>query len=175
MTRIVKATILDLPQIVALTRECAKKLMAEGIFQWNEFYPSKEVLHKDIELQQIWKIELSNEIVGIIVISEIKDLEYNSVQWLTEDYNNIYIHRLAVHPHFQGRGYAIKLMDFAEAYAKENNFNSVRLDTFSRNKRNQRFYESRDYVKLENIYFPKQSKHPFYCYELIINASRIKH
>ena len=175
MTRIVKATISDLPQIIALTSECAKKLIAEKIFQWNEFYPSKEVLKKDIELRQIWKMVLKDEIIGIIVISEIKDLEYNSVQWLTHDSNNIYIHRLALHPHVQGRGFARKMMDFAEAYAKENNFDSVRLDTFSQNKRNQRFYESRDYVKLENIYFPNQSKHPFYCYELILNASRIKH
>lgn len=175
MTGIVKATISDLPQILLLTRECAKKLIVEGIFQWNKYYPSKEVLHKDIESQQIWKMVLNHEIVGIIVLSEIKDVEYNGVQWLTEDSNNIYIHRLAVHPHFQGRGYARKLMDFAEAYAKENNFDSVRLDTFSQNKRNQRFYESRDYVKLENIYFPNQSKHPFFCYELLLNASRIRH
>ena len=52
--------------------------------------------------------------------------------------------------------------------ARENDFDSVRLDTFSQNKRNQKFYEARGYKKLENIYFPKQSTHPFNCYELVL-------
>ena len=52
--------------------------------------------------------------------------------------------------------------------AKEKKFASVRLDTFSVNKRNLKFYESRGYQRLEGIYFPKQSEFPFYCYELIL-------
>nr|WP_316931595.1 hypothetical protein [Flavimarina sp. Hel_I_48] len=61
-------------------------------------------------------------------------------------------------------------MFFAENLAKEGNFQSVRLDTFSQNERNQKFYEKRGYQKLGAIYFLKQSKHPFYCYELPLNG-----
>jgi ribosomal protein S18 acetylase RimI-like enzyme len=64
-------------------------------------------------------------------------------------------------------GFAKQLMDFSETYARSNNYSSMRLDTFSQNKRNQKFYEIRGYQKLGAIYFPKQSEHPFYCYELI--------
>jgi ribosomal protein S18 acetylase RimI-like enzyme len=87
---------------------------------------------------------------------------------LTKNKNNIYIHRLAVHPNLQGKGYAQQLMKFAEHYAQENNVLSIRLDTFSQNKRNQKFYELRGYKKLGDIFFPKQSKHPFHCYELVL-------
>jgi ribosomal protein S18 acetylase RimI-like enzyme len=59
-------------------------------------------------------------------------------------------------------------MSFAEEFAQKNNYASVRLDTFSVNKRNQRFYELRGYKKLGDIYFPKQSEFPFHCYELIL-------
>ena len=59
-------------------------------------------------------------------------------------------------------------MKFAEHYAQENNVLSIRLDTFSQNKRNQKFYELRGYKKLGDIFFPKQSKHPFHCYELVL-------
>jgi ribosomal protein S18 acetylase RimI-like enzyme len=99
-------------------------------------------------------------------MTTIKDEEYVPIKWLTKD-KNIYIHRLAVHPKFQGKGIAQKMMTFAENYAKTNGYFSVRLDTFSQNKRNQKFYETRGYKRLGNIYFPKQSKHPFYCYELV--------
>ncbi len=165
-----KASILDLEQLYALTKSCAKDMIENGIFQWNENYPSKEVLKKDIKLQQIWKLYESNKIIGIIVLTEIEDKEYEKVKWLTKNYKNLYIHRLAILPEFQGKGYAQKLMDFTENYAKENNFKSIRLDTFSKNKRNQLFYEKRNYTKLDKIYFSNQSEDPFYCYEKILNA-----
>ena len=75
---------------------------------------------------------------------------------------------MAIHPDFQSKGYAQKLMAFGENYAKQYGFTSVRLDTFSQNKRNQQFYENRGYQKLGSIFYPKQSEHPFYCYELVL-------
>ena len=59
-------------------------------------------------------------------------------------------------------------MDFVEKFSEDNNYVSIRLDTFSKNKKNQLFYELRGYKKLEEIYFPNQSEYPFYCYELVL-------
>ncbi len=165
-----KASISDLEHIYSLTKSCAKHMIANGIFQWNEKYPSNEVLKKDIELQQIWKLEVHETIVGIIVLTKVEDKEYLNVKWLTKNVNNIYIHRLAVLPAYQGKKCAQKLMDFAENYASNKKYSSIRLDTFSQNKRNQLFYEKRNYTKLENIYFPNQSEYPFYCYEKVLNV-----
>lgn len=165
-----KAVKSDLVQLFSVVKSCGQNLIEQGIFQWNEEYPSKEVLQNDIALQQIWKLELANRIVGLIVLTEIEDAEYKQVKWLTKNQHHLYIHRLAVHPNFQGKGCAQKLMDFAEKYAKENEYNSIRLDTFSQNKRNLNFYKQRNYIKLESIYFPNQSAFPFYCYEKIMNV-----
>ena len=165
-----KASEQDLEQLLAVVKSCGQNLIEQGIFQWNENYPSKAVLLEDIALGQIWKLEEGNSIVGLIVLTEIEDVEYQQVKWLTINDKNIYIHRLAVHPNFQGKGFAQKLMDFAENYALENGYKSIRLDTFSQNKRNLQFYEKRNYVKLESIYFSNQSAFPFYCYEKIINV-----
>jgi len=87
---------------------------------------------------------------------------------LTVTSNNLYIHRLAIDPIMQSKGYAQQLMSFAENYGRKNNYESIRLDTFSKNTRNQRFYEQRGYIRLENVYFLNQSQDPFYCYELIL-------
>lgn len=164
-----KAIFSDLEQIYSLTKKCAQALIGKGIFQWNDAYPSKVVIKNDIQFQQIWKWEENNQIIGIIVLTGIEDIEYENVQWLTKNSKNLYIHRLAVHPKFQGKGFAQQLMDFAENYAKTNQYVSVRLDTFSQNFRNMKFYEERNYNRLEAIYFPKQSEFPFYCYELVLN------
>ena len=71
-------------------------------------------------------------------------------------------------PTHQRMGYAQKMMSFAEDFARENKYLSVRLDTFSKNVNNQNFYQKRGYKKLGNIFFPNQSESPFYCYELIL-------
>jgi ribosomal protein S18 acetylase RimI-like enzyme len=168
--KIKKATTADLGQLYSITKNCAADMIKRGIFQWSDQYPSIDILQKDIGLQQIWKLENKNTIIGIIVLTEIEDKEYKNVKWLTENAHNLYVHRLAVNPKFQGMGYAQKLMGFAEKFAQENNYKSIRLDTFSKNMRNQKFYEKRNYTRLESVYFLNQSEHPFYCYEKIINA-----
>ncbi len=162
-----KALFSDLDAICQLTRTCAKAMIANGIYQWNEHYPTRERFQKDIELEELYVFE-ELSIRGIMVLTEQIDEEYIPIKWLTQNKNNIYVHRLAVDPTYWGQGYAQQLMDFAEDYAKKNQYQSVRLDTFSQNKRNQKFYETRGYKRLGEIFFPKQSKHPFYCYELPI-------
>ncbi len=163
-----KAKPSDVSTIVSLTKACAKAMIAKEIYQWNEHYPTQARFEKDIALEESYVLEHTGKIVGTIVITELMDDEYIPVQWLTDNQNNVYIHRLAVHPDFWGQGYAQQLMDWAEEYAREHAFLSIRLDTFSQNKRNQRFYETRGYKRLGIIYFPKQSEHPFYCYELVL-------
>jgi len=163
-----KAQIKDLEEIKKLTEACARAMIKKQIFQWNEHYPSLEKLLDDIIREELYVYTNDSRIIGIIVITEVMDEEYIPIEWLSETNNNIYIHRLATHPDYWGQGYAQKLMDFAENFARKNGFESVKLDTFSKNERNQRFYEARDYKRLGNIYFPKQSEHPFYCYELLI-------
>lgn len=163
-----KATLKDIEEIIKITKACARFMISKGIYQWNEHYPNNAAFKNDVLRNELYVIESKKTLVGCVVISSFMDEEYIPISWLTENGHNIYIHRLAIHPNYQGKGYAQKLMDFAENFAKVNNYSSVRLDTFSQNKRNQKFYELRGYKRLGNIYFPKQSQHPFYCYELVL-------
>ena len=162
-----KATQKDIDSIIEITKACAADMVSKDIYQWNEYYPNKAVFIRDVKRHELYVIEIKNIIVGCVTISDFMDKEYEPIFWLTPNEKNIYIHRLAVHPEYQGQGYAQQLMTFSENFSRENNFNSVRLDTFSQNHRNQKFYELRGYKKLEPIYFPKQSEHPFHCYELV--------
>jgi len=162
------AKISEITDIITISKTCAQHMIDKGIYQWNDCYPSKEHFETDIERDELFVLELGHKVAGTIVISTLMDEEYKHVQWLTPNGNNIYIHRLSIHPENQGRGHAQVLMNFAEDFAKAKNFDSVRLDTFSQNMRNQKFYETRGYTRLGDIYFPKQSEHPFHCYELLL-------
>ena len=163
-----KALKTDIEPIIKITKACAKAMIANGIYQWNEHYPNRSAFINDIKRNELYVLEVKGEVKGCIVISTLMDQEYVPIKWLTKNKNNIYIHRLGIHPELQGKGYAQKLMTFAEEFAIEHNYSSIRLDTFSQNKRNQKFYELRGYNRLGDIYFPKQSEFPFHCYELVL-------
>ncbi len=162
------AKLSEISDIIVMTRACSAFMIENGIYQWNENYPSKNKFENDLGRKELYVFEIEKRIVGTIVISTFMDEEYVPIAWSTPNDNAIYIHRLAVHPDHQQKGYAQKMMRFAETYAEKNGFVSIRLDTFSQNRRNQRFYEARGYQKLGDIYFPKQSEHPFHCYELVL-------
>ncbi len=163
-----KAEEIDIKPIMLMTNACARAMIAQGVFQWNEHYPDVTAFENDIKRNELYVLEVEGEVKGSIVISTLMDEEYIPIKWYTDNKNNIYVHRLAIHPDFQGKGNAQQLMDFAEQFANQNNYSSIRLDTFSQNKRNQKFYELRGYKRLGEIYFPKQSEYPFDCYELVL-------
>ena len=164
-----KAVVEDIPQIKKITEACAQYMIDQGIYQWNKNYPSLEVLTKDVKANNVYVYLVEQKIVGTVMFSMEMDDFYTEVNWLTPNFNQLYVHRLAVHPHYQKHGIARALMDFGEALAKEKKCLSIRLDTFSKNPRNNRFYQARQYQQVGQVFFSQKSEHPFYCYEKLLN------
>lgn len=159
----------ELNSILELTRACGRHMRENGIDQWDENYPDIDSLRRDIESKTLFAYRENDEVIGIVVLNETQDPEYAEINWSTrESDRNIVVHRLAVSPDHQGKGIARKIMDFAEEWAKENDFDAIRLDTFSQNPRNQRFYKNRGYTELGSVYLSYKKEHPYFCYELLL-------
>ncbi|MDG1147729.1 MAG: GNAT family N-acetyltransferase [Crocinitomicaceae bacterium] len=163
-----KGTYSEINSIISLIKACGKNLRDNGIDQWDESYPSIENITNDIQTETLFTYKIESEIVGVVVLNEMQDEEYAEINWLTPfDSKNIVIHRLAVSPPYQGRGIARKIMEFAEEFALNNNYCSIRLDTFSQNLRNQKFYANRGYVELGSVHLKYKKDHPYICYEML--------
>lgn len=158
----------DICRILGIARACGASMRAAGIFQWNESYPTERAFQNDLARRELWVFDPGPGPVACLVVSEQMDPEYRGVAWNSPHAGARYVHRLAVHPDWQRKGLAGKLMDFAESHARAQGATSIRLDTFSRNSGNQRFYENRGYRRLGAVYFPNQSAYPFYCYEYLL-------
>ena len=169
MFKIELANINDLDRVKKIADDCALEMVSRKIFQWDENYPNIEIFKKDIDNQNLYVYRNKSLILGCIMLSLSKDEVYNNINWLTKDEKNLYVHRLAVDPHYQNKGIGKLLMDFAEEYGRINSLKSIRLDTFSKNERNKKFYRSREYIQLDNVYFPNQSEFPFHCFEKILD------
>ncbi len=159
----------EIDQIITLTKACGKHMRENGIDQWDEHYPDRISIENDVATKTIYCYRENAKIVGIVVLNELQDEEYTEIDWLTdENSRNLVVHRLAVYPESQGQGIAQQLMTFAENFAQKNNYDSIRLDTFSQNPRNQRFYTKRGYTDLGSIYLKYKKEHPYFCYELLL-------
>ena len=159
----------EIEEILELTHACGQHMRDHGIDQWDESYPNQEVILQDLKTQTLFTYRENNEILGIIVLNEQQDEEYSQINWSTSKTDrNIVVHRLAVKPSEQKRGIARRLMDFAEKWSRDNLYDAIRLDTFSQNLRNQRFYLKRGYTDLGSVYLKYKKDDPYYCYELLL-------
>lgn len=163
------AKIEEIDRIVDICKRCGLFLRQNGIDQWDENYPKREIIQQDVETETLFVYADNENLKGLVVLNETQDDEYNEIDWLTKDSSrNLVVHRLAVHPDYQGQGIAQKLMDYAEVYAEKLNYDSIRLDTFSQNQRNQTFYQRRNYTELGTVYLKYKKAYPYYCYEKLI-------
>lgn len=165
---IAEATKVDLPFIMNLIAACTRDLDSQGIDQWDEIFPDKQKIAHDIEQHSLYVATLKRDCCGMIVINDKQPLEYKDVDWKYGGEKILVIHRLTIHPDWQGQGMAQVLMDFAERLGKERHFASVRLDAFIENPRAVNFYECRGYRKAGIVHFRKG---PFFCFERRLEES----
>lgn len=82
---------------------------------------------------------------------------------------HLVVHRLAVRPTAQGKGYGSRMMDFVERYASEQKARTIRLDTYIPNARNMGFYAKRGYIEAEGHVFFAPQKGGFACFEKAVD------
>jgi len=183
--KITIATKGDVQDIMKLIGFCIKDLKNQGIYQWNDHYPTLDHIKESIQIQSLYilknkdpsntlcvfgapKIYDFRACMGIISIGEQQPEGYEEINWSNKTGKVLVISKLAVNPKCQGHGIGQKLMDFAENYAIEKEYNSIRLDAYSDNPRALKFYRKRNYKKVGEQYFPRRDL-PFYCFEKLIN------
>jgi ribosomal protein S18 acetylase RimI-like enzyme len=158
------AEIEDAKEIYAIYLNAKKNLIESGIFQWTDSYPSSKIITEDIRNKYLYVLTCDNDIIGAINISEEQEKEYETIDWKFDDSKILVIHRLVIDPKYQRKGHARELMNFAEKFADEYKYTSIRLDAYSPNTRVIEFYKARDYFIRGEVYFPER-EFPFYCME----------
>lgn len=162
--RIEKGEHPDLEELFPIYVSAKMELERKGIFQWTNNYPTRDIIENDLRQGVLHLLKEGSEIIGAINLSEEQEKEYQSIQWKFTRGKILVIHRLVICPQHQRQGYASKLMDFAEDFAREKDYSSIRLDAYSDNQGVLGFYKKREYFIRGEVYFPER-EHPFFCME----------
>ena len=158
------ATKNDLKAVFTLLGRCKDNLVGQGIFQWDDKYPNIECLKNDIYKGSLAKLTISNQLIGVISFDDVQEPEYSTVNWQSNSEPIAIIHRLAVDPLFQSKGFAKKLMHFTEKSISDFGFRTIRLDAYSGNEMLLGFYSKLHYKTVGSILFPYRNL-PFICME----------
>ena len=140
--------------IMVLIARCVEAMQAGGSDQWDEHYPSREIIAADLAAGTLYVCEEEGEVAAIVVLDEKQAGQYAGIIWAEREGPQLVMHRLAVHPDRQGRGHARRLIAFAEACANEQGYAAIRLDTYERNVSALKLYTSLGYDRRGEIDYP---------------------
>ena len=160
------ATQKDLNKIMIMYHECVQGMLNLGIDQWNEEYPNRDIIKKDIDDQCYYIGILNSEVVAGIRIDNLQDPTYLEIKWNDESNKFMVVHRLGTSRKVWGQGIGKLMMEFAHKFAQSKECKSMRLDTYSNNSKAIDFYQKLGYQKLGSINL-KPEKDIYFCFEKV--------
>ena len=140
-----KANIKKQPEIMNLIKSAIINMEKTGIYQWDEFYPTEEVVTNDINNGELYVGKVGDKIAVIYVINTSCDKEYYDGDWQYPNANYRIIHRLCVHPDFQNNDIAKATMQHIETELRQLGVDAIRLDAFTENPYALSLYENLGY------------------------------
>ena len=135
----------DIDDVFALIKAAIVQMEADGIFQWDEFYPAKEDFLRDIENKTLYLAMEDANLAAVYVISRESDAAYKTAGWQCGDESACILHRFCVSPDHQRKGIGKAVLAHIERQIHEMGYESVRLDVFTENPYAQRLYRNSGY------------------------------
>lgn len=127
----------DIEAIMGIISDAQAALRELGIDQWQDGYPTAEIIERDIESKVGYVYVEDNMVVGYAAIVLTGEIAYKQIDehvWGTgEDY--VVVHRLCVGKDFTRKGIALSLMRKAKELAIEAGYSGFRIDTHRGNVR----------------------------------------
>jgi fumarate hydratase subunit beta len=147
----------DAGAAMALYKRVVATMRAAGFMQWNDRYPNRETLERDIALGAAFGGFIGGALAAAATFDARQPEEYGAMPFAFGAPYGI-VHRLAVEPAMQRKHLARRMMDFAEEAARGNGCKAMRLDTCEDNKAALVLYEGRGYIRRGTCRFPGRER-----------------
>ena len=147
-----------------LLKVCISDMHSKGLRHWNSAYPDADILQSDLQKGSVYLIKDRRVCKGMMTLRSSEPEAYKDIKWPNGCIKPLYLHRMAVHPKWQGMGLARQLIGFAGDYAREHGHDCIRLDVFSYSEVARRLYEKNDFFEIGTFHMDEQ-KIPYVCYE----------
>ena len=147
----------DVEQIIELVGAAIEKMKASGIDQWDEIYPAAEDFLNDMASGGMYLGFIGEQLASMYTINNQFDDDYfaDGIPWDYPVDGACCIHRLCVHPFYQGKGIGGITLRHAQSMIEKMGYESIRLDVFSENPGAIRLYEREGYIRKGSAFWRK--------------------
>ena len=129
------AKIEDLESIMQIISEAKQNLKEQGVNQWQRNYPNHNVIELDIKNKNCYVLEENGQVAASFSITFDGDEDYERIyngSWSSQA-DFAVVHRVAVGKNYQRRGFASKVLQYAEELSRSRNINYLKIDTHQDN------------------------------------------
>lgn len=151
----VKATKEDLDRVFSLFQAAIRNMDANGIPQWDEIYPTRQIMSDDIDNGDMYLGLIDGKLASVYAINREYDPAYEGAVWQYPDANYYIIHRICVDPAFQNQGVARQTMLHIEDQLRDMGAETIRFDAFTKNPYALRLYRGLGYAVIGSIQLRK--------------------
>ena len=126
----------DFERIMELVADAQNWFRGQGVDQWQDGYPTRELILSDILGKQNYIIEYNGVAVATAVISFAGEPTYSVIKgkgWLNENPYAV-VHRIAVADECRRKGIAKEILYFTEELCAEQGVADIRIDTHCDNR-----------------------------------------
>ncbi|MDL2308063.1 GNAT family N-acetyltransferase [Bacteroidales bacterium OttesenSCG-928-B11] len=155
-----KASSGNLLAIMRIIAEAQQFLKSLGVDQWQNGYPSEEIINNDIEHGNGYILTVADEVVAFATVIFAEEPTYANIydgQWLTGSEYAV-IHRMAVANTHKEKGYGQAVYREIERMALTRKTPSLRVDTHEDNIPMQKLITKSGYTYCGVIYLMDGSK-----------------
>ncbi len=126
----------DLGRIMELVADAQSWFRGEGIDQWQDGYPTQDIISSDISGGENYVVEYKGVVVATAVVSFAGEPTYAKIKgkgWLNDNPYAV-VHRIAVADELRRKGIAKEILYFTEEQCAERGVKDIRIDTHCDNK-----------------------------------------
>jgi predicted GNAT superfamily acetyltransferase len=150
----------DIEQILLIIEDAKEALKSMGIDQWQNGYPNREIIEKDINSSEAYVLEEEGQVKAYGILTFGGEESYNSIydgEWLSQEIYGT-IHRIAVKSNEKGRGISHKFLGSMEKICIDKEIKSIKIDTHRDNKIMQNILTKNNYTYCGIIYLQDGSE-----------------
>ncbi len=152
--KVVPADITELDRIMEIICQAQAYMAQNGIPQWNNGYPSRELIEAEIGKGSRYVVKKGDDIVATVGYFTGPEAEYEKIydgQWINEN-PYLSIHRICVDNSFKGMGIGGAMVRGAEELARNSKIRNLRCDTHEVNTSMRRMLEKNGFVHCGTIH-----------------------
>lgn len=161
----------DVEAIIQLINRASDKLAEAGSPQWSdEDTPKEEDIKNEIEKGNNYLFTIDEQIIGTAIITDGEEDAYSSISygdWDASKENYATIHKFAINPDINGKGYGKTFLKLLLFMCKEKSITEIRIDTHPKNRAMQHVILSAGFAFKGIIQLPFENGER-YAYQLFL-------